>query len=146
MPGIFGDMSNLNARDRAILRGRVVADQLLRETGGAFQLDEVCRLLGDITEAEVDRLAQENRLLWVTRGGRRVYPKVQFGENGQMLDGLSELFAILDNAGGWSMLDFLTLPQDEIGGLLPIDLLRSGRPEAKARVLQAARMQGVHAA
>ncbi len=126
--------------------GRVVADQLLRETGGAYQLDEVCQLLGDIPEAEVHRLAQEKHLLWVTRGGRRVYPKVQFGEGRQLLEGLSELFAILVNAGGWSMLAFLTEPQDELSGLIPIDLLRSGRTEDKARVLQAARMQNVHAA
>ncbi len=133
-----------NARARAILRGRDYADADLKEAGGAYDVDQVRRLLHGVSRQAIDKRVQEGSLLTVPGpSNRRRFPTVQFNEDGSVVPGLRETRAALPYDNPWSVLNFLIGRQNEFGGKRPIDLLRKGRLDL---VVAAAKRIGVQGA
>lgn len=116
-----------SARARALLRGREIADEDLKQSGGAFDLQEVCKMLHDISRQRVDQLVKSGQLLAVPGpSNRRRYPVVQFNADGTLVDGLKDVQAALPTRNPWAILNFLIHPDDRLRNKKPIDLLRKG--------------------
>jgi len=128
------------ARARALLRGIEIAQEDLRNTGGAYNLDEVRTLMRGVSRQRVDRRVREGTLLAVPGpSNRRRYPTVQFNTDGTVVEGLKEVCDALPTKNPWSVLNFLVAPEDRLEGRKPIDLLRAGKVEI---VVEAARRMG----
>ncbi|MFC3695589.1 hypothetical protein [Chenggangzhangella methanolivorans] len=128
------------ARARAILRGLDHALNDLAESGGAFSLAEVQKVLGGLSRQSVDKKVKEGGLLAVPGpGNRRRYPTVQFDANGEVVGGLKEVQAALPTRNAWAILNFLINPQDGLGGETPISALQAGKVDS---VVAAARRVG----
>jgi hypothetical protein len=139
-PGVRREAYDLGPRARAILRGREIAERDLQESGGAFDLDQVRRLLGGVSRQRVERRVAEGSLLAVPGpSNRRRYPAVQFGDAGEIVDGLKDVQDALGFDSPWAVLNFLVNPNDALAGDPPIALLRQGRAQA---VVEAARRIG----
>jgi hypothetical protein len=129
-----------DARARAILRGRRIVEEDLRQSGGAYELGEVQELLHGISRQMVDRKVKDGSLLAVTGpSNRRVYPTVQFNRDGSVVSGLKVVREALPTENSWAILNFLVRPDSRLNGRKPIDLLRDGKVDL---VVQAARGMG----
>jgi hypothetical protein len=127
----------LDARARALLRGKEIALQDIKAAGGAFTLDEVCQVMGQVSRQVIERRVREGRLLAVPGpSNRRVYPTIQFGADGQVVTGVKEVLKELPTANPWTILNFLVNPHGSLDGRKPIDLLKAGQTEL---VVQAAK-------
>jgi len=116
-----------DARSQALLAGLRIAQQDLREAGGAFTLDEVCALMHGISRQRVDRRVKDGTLLAVPGpSNRRVYPTVQFLRDGSVVAGLAPVLAALPTRNPWAVLNCLTRPDRRLGDRPPIDLLKAG--------------------
>jgi hypothetical protein len=137
---IMASDSDLGARARAILRGIDLAEADLRASGGAYDLDQVRKVMRGISRQAIDRQVKEGRLLAVPgQGARRRYPTLQFNHGGGAVEGLKAVMDALPTRNAWAILNFLANPQDLLGGAKPIDRLRAGRLD---EVLAAARGWG----
>jgi hypothetical protein len=126
-----------DARSRALLQGVRIAQQDLREAGGAYDLDQVRTLMHGISRQRVDRRVKEWTLLAVPGpSNRRLYPTIQFNRDGSVVDGLKSVLEALPTRNPWAVLNFLARPDDRLDGRKPIDLLRKGEV---AIVVEAAR-------
>jgi hypothetical protein len=127
-PAVAPDAYEPNARARAILRGRQLAEQDLRESGGTYDLEEVRTLLGGISRQAVAKRVDEGSLLAVEGPERaRRYPTVQFTNSGDIIPGLKEVLRTLPSKNPWVRLNFLVAPEARLGGRKPIDLMREGK-------------------
>ena len=127
-------------RARALLRGIEIAQEDLRNTGGAYSLDEVQTLMRGVSRQRIERRVREGSLLAVPGpSNRRRYPTVQFNPDGTIVEGLKQVCEALPTKNPWSVLNFLVAPEDRLDGRKPIDLLRAGKVEI---VIQAARRMG----
>jgi hypothetical protein len=133
-----------DARARAILRGKIYAEEDLKAAGGAFDIDQVRNLLHGVSRQAVDKRVNERTLLAVPgpRGHRR-FPTLQFDADGSPVAGLKEVQKALDFSSPWAVLNFLVNENDQLGGRLPIEVLRQGAVE---QVVAAARSVGVQGA
>jgi hypothetical protein len=117
----------------ALARGVEERARLATQAGGLLSVAEAGQALGEISRQAVDKRRRANHLLAVRVAGDWRYPAAQIGPDGQVPALLS---AVLDDGvqlgmSGWAMLDFLLAPDDALGGVSPIDVLRrEGRPEA----------------
>jgi hypothetical protein len=128
------------ARARALLRGVTRAQEDLKASGGAFDLDSVRTLLNGVTRQGVEKRVREGGLLAVPGpGNRRYYPAAQFGDDGAPLPGLRDVLAALPSRNGFAALNFLVRPDARLGGRRPIDLMKAGET---APVVEAARTMG----
>jgi hypothetical protein len=119
-----------DARARAILRGRKFAQADLRAAGGAFDIEQVRRLLHGVSRQAVDKRVNEGSLLAVPGpSNRRRFPAAQFTDDGSVVEGLKAVRDTLGYTSPWALLNFLVNPQDELGGDKPIDRLRAGEVE-----------------
>ena len=135
---IEADAYEPGPKARALLRGIEMSRQLLKETGGAFSLEQVQGLLG-ITRQAIDKKVKDLSLLAVPGpSNHRYFPAVQFSDSGAPLPGLKEVRAKLVLHNPFAILDFLVSPNDLLGGQNPIDLLRGGQ---KDLVVRAAELQ-----
>lgn len=126
-----------DAKAKALLAGVRISEQILAEAGGAFELKDVVLLLNNISRQAVDRRVQDNNLLAVPGpGNRRWYPTLQFTEQRHVVDGLKPVLDALPTDNPWVALGFLSQPNDQLGGAIPIKLLKAGEVD---RVVQAAR-------
>lgn len=126
-----------DARSKALLQGVRIAQEMLREAGGAYDLDQVRTLMRGISRQRVDQRVKERSLLAVPGpSNRRLYPTIQFDRDGSVLDGLQAVLAALPTCNPWSALNFLICPDHRLDGRKPIDLLRQGET---AVVVEAAR-------
>ena len=133
-----------DARARAVLRGVEYAREDLRDSGGAYDIDQVRTLLHDVSRQAIDKRVKEGSLLVVPGPrNRRRFPTLQFNEDGSVVDGLKTVREALGYSSPWSVLNFLVNPDDGLGGERPIDVLRRGQ---LARVLESARRMGVQGA
>lgn len=133
-----------DARALALLRGVEIAQQDLREAGGAYTLEQVRLLLQGISRQAVDKRVQEGTLLAVPGpANRRAYPTIQFLNDGSIVAGLKAVRQALGSANPWFILNFLSRPDERLNGKKPIELLRHGETEA---VLEAARLNGLQGA
>lgn len=115
----------------AIARGAVAKQELLADAGGAWSSTEVARHLG-ISRQAVDKRRRKRQLLAVLAGaGTYLYPVCQFTENG-VLPGLDRYLGAFSTGGGWTGLDVLLAPAEEIGGISPLDALRQGDVKSAA--------------
>ncbi|TWB89912.1 hypothetical protein FBZ93_11524 [Bradyrhizobium macuxiense] len=126
-----------DARALAVLEGVRIAQEDLRRSGGAYDLEQVRTLLRGISRQAVDKRVQEGSLLAVPGpSNHRSFPTLQFNVDGTVVEGLKSVQEALPTSNPWTILNFLTQPDDRLGGRKPIDLLREGKVEL---VVEAAR-------
>ncbi|WP_245466706.1 hypothetical protein [Mesorhizobium sp. M1A.F.Ca.IN.022.07.1.1] len=129
-----------DARSRAMLEGVRIAQQDLREAGGAYDLDEVRTLMRGVSRQAIDKRVQDGSLLAVPGpSNRRSYPTLQFNRDGTVVPGLKVVREALQSSNSWAVLNFLAHPDVRLGNRKPIDLLKSGQLNL---VLEAARRHG----
>ncbi|WP_052341845.1 hypothetical protein [Salinarimonas rosea] len=120
-----------DARARAILRGREIAAQDLRDAGGAYDLEQVRTVLGDISRQMVARKVEAGQLLAVPGpSGQRIYPTFQFAPDGSLLPSLPAILAALPTRDPWAVLNFLVNSDERLDERRPVDLLREGKSAA----------------
>jgi hypothetical protein len=135
-PAVDERAFRLDARSRALLRGKDMALNDVKAAGGAFTLDEVCQLMGRVSRQVIERRVREGRLLAVPGpSNRRVYPAIQFRADGQVLPGIKDVLQALPTENPWAILNFLVNPDSHLDHRKPIDLLKAGQTEL---VVQAA--------
>jgi hypothetical protein len=129
-----------DARSRAILEGVRIAQEDLREAGGAYDLEQVRTLMRGVSRQAVDKRVQEGSLLTVPGpSNRRSYPTLQFNPDGTVVDGLKAVCQALPTNNPWTILNFLVQPDDRLRGRKPIDVLKEGKVDL---VVEAARRMG----
>lgn len=131
-------------RARAILRGVKIAQEDLRASGGAYELEHVRELLHGVSRQAIDKRVNEGSLLAVPGpSNRRHYPAVQFTDDGKVVAGLKQVVAALPTKNGFAILNFLIHPDERLGSRKPIDVLKAGEIDL---VVEAARRMGEHGA
>jgi nucleoid DNA-binding protein len=129
-------------RALALLRGKEISEDDLKDSGGSYTLRHVETLLG-ISRQAIDKKVQDDALLAVPGPhGRRRYPTIQFTKDGTV-PGLQNVLKSLPSANGWFRLNFLVTPDSHLAGQRPIDVLKEGNIES---VLAAAKAVGVQGA
>jgi hypothetical protein len=129
-----------DARSRALLEGVRIAQEDLREAGGAYDLDQVRTLMRGVSRQAIGKRVQEGSLLAVPGpSNSRSYPTLQFNRDGTVVRGLKAVCEALQTSNPWTVLNFLAHPDVRLGDHKPIELLRSGELEL---VLEAARRHG----
>ena len=121
------DVSDLDARNRAIRRGIEYAEMDLQDAGGVYHIDELREILRDVSSQEIDQRVLDGNILEV-RGAnnQRQFPKMQFNDDGTVVTGLKLVSEAFPSKSSWALLNFLMNPQSNLGGAKPIDLLRAG--------------------
>ncbi len=115
-------------RARAILRGVKIAQDDLRASGGAYELEQVRELLHGVSRQSIDKRVNEGSLLAVPGpGNKRYYPAVQFTDDGELVEGMKQMQKALPTKSGFAILNFLVHPDERLGGGKPIDLLKAGK-------------------
>jgi len=129
-----------DARSRAMLEGVRIAQEDLRDAGGAYDLDQVRTLMRGVSRQAVDKRVQEGSLLAVPGpSNRRSYPTIQFNQDGSIVAGLKDVRDALRTRNAWTILNFLSRPDARLDNRRPVDLLRSGKLDI---VLETARGHG----
>jgi hypothetical protein len=136
------DLSSFSAgpRARTILRGKEIAAADLRESGGAYTLEEVRILLNGVSRQSVEKRVREGKLLAVLGpNNKRYYPVAQFNDDGSVVEGLPAVRQALRTENGYAVLNFLVNPSPQLDHLKPVDLLKKGEVEI---VVEAAERSG----
>jgi hypothetical protein len=129
-----------DARSRALLRGVKIAQEDLRASGGAYNLQAVRTLLQGVSRQRIDKQVRDGSLLAVPGpSNRRYYPTVQFQADGTIVKGLKAVREALPTRNPWAVLNFLVQPDVRLNGRKPIDALKAG---ALDDVVDAARTMG----
>lgn len=129
-----------DARSRAMLEGVRIAEEDLRDAGGAYDLEQVRTLMRGVSRQAVDKRVQEGSLLAVPGpSNRRSYPTLQFNRDGSVVSGLKAVRDALQTSNPWTVLNFLSRPDHRLSDRKPIDLLKSGDV---ALVIEAAARHG----
>jgi hypothetical protein len=129
-----------DARSLAILEGVRIAQEDLREAGGAYDLEQVRVLMRGVSRQAIDKRVQEGSLLAVPGpSNRRSYPTLQFNRDGTVVDGLRAVCEALPTTNPWTIVNFLAQPDDRLHGQKPIDVLKEGKVDL---VVEAARRMG----
>ncbi|MEQ1945496.1 hypothetical protein ABMA32_24060 [Mesorhizobium sp. VNQ89] len=129
-----------DARSRAMLEGIRIAQQDLRDAGGAYDLDEVRTLMRGVSRQAIDKRVQDGSLIAVPGpSNRRSYPTLQFNRDGTVVPGLKAVREALQTSNSWTVLNFLAHPDVRLSNRKPIELLKSGQLDL---VLEAARLHG----
>ena len=117
-----------------------IAQEDLRNAGGAYDLEQVRTLMRGVWRQRIDRRVRDGSLLAVPGpSNRRRYPTVQFNRDGTVVEGLKEVCDAMPTKNPWSALNFLINPESRLDGRKPIDLLKAGDVEI---VVEAARRMG----
>jgi hypothetical protein len=133
-----------DARSRAVLAGIRIAQEDLRDAGGAYDLDQVRTLMRGVSRQAVDKRVQEGSLIAVPGpSNRRSYPTVQFTRDGAVVPGLKAVREALQTTNPWTVLNFLINPDTRLNERRPIELLQAGEV---ATVVDAAMRHGEHGA
>ncbi len=127
-------------RARAILRGKEIAETDLANSGGSYSLEQVRRLLGDVSRQSVEKKVREGRLLAVIGpNSKRFYPVAQFHDDGSVIEGLHAVQDALATRNGYAVLNYLVNPDPRLDNRKPLDLLKQGEI---TRVVEAAARSG----
>lgn len=142
LPKVGEGASKEAALEAARMRNlvRVLRDRArLKEE--SFRSGEVEDLLV-VGRERLRQMRERGEILGVVRGERRptLYPRWQFGTDGEVLAGLQEVISAAREAGmGPEELHFfMTEPDERLGGALPLDLLRRGEAKGVAGLLLSA--------
>lgn len=119
----------------AIARGAEARTRLAEAAGGMLSADDAAKALG-ISRQAVDKRRAAGKLLAVRVRGDWHYPSAQF-RDGEVLPGIETVISGLPDASAWSVLDFLLVPDDALGGRSPLALLRDGDMAPVRRLLAA---------
>ncbi len=129
-----------DARSRALLRGVKIAQEDLRASGGAYDLQAVRTLMLGVSRQRIDKQVRDGSLLAVPGpSNRRYYPTAQFQSDGTVVKGLKAVRDALPTRNPWAVLNFLVQPDVRLNGRKPIEALKAG---AIGEVLEAARSMG----
>ena len=132
-----------DARALAVLEGVRVAQEDLRRSGGAYDLDQVRTLLRGVSRQAIDKRVQEGSLLAVPGpSNHRSFPTLQFNADGTVVEGLRSVREALPTDNPWTILNFLAQPDDRLNGRKPIDLLRQGKVELVVEAARRVAQQG----
>lgn len=143
-PVVNSDAFKPDARSRALLDGVRIAQEDLREAGGAYDLEQVRTLMQGVSRQAIDKRVQEGSLLAVPGpSNRRSYPTLQFIRNGAVVAGLKAVREALPTSNPWTVLNFLAQPDVRLKGRKPIDVLKEGDIDL---VVEAARRMGTQGA
>jgi hypothetical protein len=116
---------------RAQVRGLGVRQQLAEAEGGSLSSEDVARTLQISKTAVLKRLAAGRLLAWrEERLQAARFPRWQFDEHGQVLDGLEEVLELLsqdERLDAWGKMLFFLQEKARLGGRRPLDLLRDGK-------------------
>ncbi len=116
-----------DARSRAVLAGIRIAQEDLRDAGGAYDLEQVRTLMRGVSRQAVDKRVQEGSLIAVPGpSNRRSYPTVQFMRDGTVVPGLKAVRDALQTTNPWTVLNFLINPDTRLNERRPIELLKTG--------------------
>ncbi len=131
----------LGLLERLILRGRENAKADLKGSGGAYSLDQLCSLLGDVSGQAVSKLVQDKAIFAVTDDdGNLLFPAAQFSDDGRPLSGLQTVLGALPSDNGWYILNFLVNHHHDLDGAKPLKRLQAREVDI---VVMAARRTGV---
>jgi len=131
-----------DAKAKALLRGIKQAKDDLTKAGGAYSLDEVRSLLGDISRQAVHSKVKDGAVFSVKAPGGRVgFPTVQFTASGPV-KGMRELVKAFPSENPWMLLNFLIHPDDQLGDRRPIDVLKAGDVDVVVRAARTLGEQG----
>ena len=115
---------------QAHIRGLEVRQNLVEAEGGSWSSEEVTRLLRISKTAVLKRLSSGRLLAWrEERLQAARFPRWQFDDHGQVLDGLEDVLAILNQDARldvWGKVLFFLQEKPSLGGRRPLDLLREG--------------------
>lgn len=126
-PAIDSSAFEPDARARAVLRGREIAQHDLKAAGGAYNLNQVRTLLNNVTRQRIDRRVKEGTLLAIPGpSNTRRFPTFQFTTKGMLVEGLKEVQEALPTRNPWAILNFFVQPDERLDGRKPIDVLKSG--------------------
>ena len=129
-----------DARSRALLRGVKIAQEDLRASGGAYDLQAVRTLMQGVSRQRIDKQVRDGSLLAVPGpSNRRYYPTAQFQSDGTVVKGLKAVREALPTRNPWAVLNFLVQPDVRLNGHKPIEALKAG---AIGDVVEAARSMG----
>lgn len=107
------------------IRGALSKRWLLEEEGGAVNGEELANLLS-ITRQAVDARRNSGKLLALTMGNRKyLYPLWQIRE-GEVLPGLDQVLAALDELGPWPKAQFMLEQNKWLDWETPLNRLRDG--------------------
>jgi hypothetical protein len=133
-----------DARALAVLEGVRIAQEDLRQSGGAYDLDQVRTLLRGISRQAIDKRVQDGSLLAVPGpSNHRSFPTLQFNADGTVVEGLKSVREALPTDDPWTVLNFLAQPDDRLNGRKPIDLLKEGKVELVIEAARRLAQQGV---
>jgi hypothetical protein len=139
-PAIDKQAFEPDARSRALLRGVKIAQEDLRASGGAYDLQAVRTLMRGVSRQRIDKQVQDGSLLAVPGpSNRRYFPTVQFQTDGTVVKGLKAVHEALPTRNPWAVLNFLVQPDVRLHGRKPIELLKAGEI---GDVVDAARSMG----
>jgi len=126
-PVIEKDAFKPDARSVAVLQGVRIAQEDLREAGGAYDLEQVRTLMHGVSRQAIDKRVSEGTLLTVPGpSNRRSYPTLQFNADGSVVEGLKLVREALPTSNPWMILNFFARPDDRLNGHKPIDVLKAG--------------------
>lgn len=136
--GVSKEVALEAARMRNLVR--VLQDRArLREE--SFRTGEVEDLLV-VGRERLRQMRERGEILGVVRGERRptLYPRWQFGADGEILEGLPDVIsaALEVGMGPEELHFFMTEPDERLGGEPPVDLLRRGETERVVDLLLSA--------
>ena len=77
------------------------------------------------------KLVERGLLIGLPSNGffKTLYPSWQFGSDGQLLPGFTEILGMTPKDDPWGVADILTSPQRVFGGRTPIEMLRDRKEE-----------------
>lgn len=134
---------------KARLRGMERMGSLLRHGGpDPLTADQVSELLR-VSRQSVNTWRNERRLLGIQQARRGyLYPAWQFDlERNRIVDGVSDVLAVIDRSDPWSAVIFFTSPNVTLENRSPIDVLKRGDEGAsRASVIRAASLWRQHGA
>ena len=132
-------LSRLVEENQEIQATEELEAELADAAGGLLSAQEVRQLLDRFREKPpFDVPSAEHQLLIVYAKGEPLFPACQF-EGAEILDGISAVLTAAPTTDGWRILQFLLGTPDGLEGIRPIDLLRSGKPRDRSRVIAFAR-------
>ena len=135
--GVSDTVDVLDPLAALIARGAEQKVELLKDAGGALPVSDVAKLLG-ISRQAVDKRRREGKLLAIPRGADYLYPACEFADDG-VVPGLADILGQFGQQRSWAALAFLVTPDDQLGGLSPLQVLQQNDASLREPTLRLAR-------